>query len=215
MTPKKGKPYFWVTWITGLLSGEDKCEYKIWVKGKFEVPKQPETPEKQEFWKTWTAKHDAMVMARRDKLMSAGYKVLLEQEGKFMLEGDVAKLGGQPDLVAVKENEHVLVIDEKSGKMKDRYVWQVLLYMFALPLTLFKGQTIRGEIEYPNDNIVPIAPRQLSIDNKQRIGKLITKLAGPQEPEKVPSLYECEYCDILNCDRRFKPSEAGDATAYF
>lgn len=215
MIPKKGKPYFWVTWITGLLSGEDKCEYKIWVKGKFEIPKVPETPEKKEFWKTWTAKHDAMVHARRATLIQEGYKVLMEQEAKFMLEGDVAKLGGQPDLVAVKGIDPVLVMDQKSGKVKERYVWQVLLYMFAMPLTLFKGKIIRGEIEYPDNNIVSVPPRQLSQDNKMRIGKLMMRLASDTEPPKVPSLYECQYCELLECSERFKAVETGDAKGYF
>lgn len=219
MIPRSGKPYIWVTWITGLLAGSDKCEWRVWVKARHsQYEKKPQHPDSSRQLALWIEDHDRMTVDRHERLKSEGYEVLVEDANSFKLTGSKAVLGGKPDLVALKQSEKfVLVIDEKSGKEKSQYLWQVLLYMFALGLTKYRpqdGWTIRGEIEYKT-SVVPVP--SLTAANIERIGKVIALVSGKDEPERVPSKWECQYCDILGCPDRFQEpaTTEGDASHVF
>lgn len=210
----RNSPYVWTTWITGLLAGTDKCYWRVWMKSHFYLPKKPETSEETERLKKWNAEHDEMTIRRAVILREEGYIVRMEEESAFTLKGATATLAGKPDIEAVKPNEKImLVVDEKSGKAKDQYIWQVLIYMFAKSI-VHKDYTISGEIEYKTDR-VQIHPRQLNAQNKSRIAMVMTIMGGENEPQRVPSRYECGYCDILNCPDRYKEAEAIDATSIF
>ena len=219
MIRRSSKPYIWVTWITGLLAGTDQCVWKAWVKAHHQsYEKRPQSESSKRFLELWNREHDDMTMDRAQRLEKEGYKVEIEDVNKFTLHGSKAILGGKPDVVGIKEKEKfVLVVDEKSGKEKEQYLWQVLLYIFALTLTKFKpadGWTIRGEIEYKT-KAVPVLG--LSNANIERIGKVMNQIAATEPPEKVPSKWECEYCDIVGCDKRYVPPPVleGDASNLF
>lgn len=206
-------PYVWTTWITGLLSGVDKCHWKIWLKAHYYLPKQEEDPERKGFLSKWIKDHDAMTRKRVASLKQEGYSVFVEDENSFVLRGEVANLAGKPDIIALnKEEKTGLIIDEKAGKQKEQYIWQVLIYMFAKDFT-FPDYVLSGEIEYKDERI-PIHPRQLNTDNKRRIGGMMRIVGGDEEPERVPSRFECEYCDIIGCPDRYEAKET-DATAHF
>ena len=148
MKPRFGKPFIWTTWITGLLAGTDKCHWKVWVRSHFHVPKKEEDVDSKERLNTWIKEHDAMTARRAAKLTAEGYVVSLEDDNSFSLRGEVADLAGKPDILALNnEKKTVLIIDEKSGKQKEQYVWQVLIYMFAKSF-LYPNHEISGEIEY-------------------------------------------------------------------
>ena len=196
------RPYIWVSWLTGLLSGMDKCTWKIWKKAHFRYAKRPDDGSFDV--KEWTRQHDAMTQARALKLREAGYRVTIEDSNAFKIEGKKATLAGKADLIAVKEDEkRALVVDEKSGRVKDSDEWQVLIYMLAFSRLRLKGYVIDGEVEYRGSSKY-ITPDQYTPEVEDKIFKLIQVVGGDEEPARVPSAMECRFCDIATCPDRWK-----------
>ena len=208
----RSRPYVWVTWITGLLATTDKCYWKAWVKSHYQLPKAVQTPDDKARLDEWMRKHDSMTVARAKRLQTEGWTVRVEDQNSFKLEGGSATLSGKPDIVATKDMI-ALIVDEKAGKAKDQYVWQVLLYMLATSMTYLKGYTIRGEIEYPETS-VNVHPSQLSESNRARIVEVMAIVGGEKEPKTSPSREECMYCDIAHCKDRYQDHTA-DASHLF
>jgi len=134
-TPRNGS-YIWVTWITGLLSGDRHCLWSAWYRAHFKgYERRPTSFDLA----AWTANHAEMVRARADALRADGYQVYVEDQNKFTLRGRAATLGGVPDLVAVRDTSsdgrEALVVDCKSGRQRNSDFFQVLTYMLVLPLT--------------------------------------------------------------------------------
>lgn len=210
----RGKPYTWVTWITGLLSGEDKCWWKAQYKSHFRFAKKPGDGSFD--LAQWQKNHDDMTRARAAELKAAGHRVMMEEQNKFALEGKTGTLAGQCDLVALLKDEDkvALVVDEKSGKVKLKDRFQVYIYMLALPLTWLKGYTIRGEVEYM-DGPVDVGP--LTEGVKTQIMDTMRKVSSNIEMPRSPSPMECKYCDVLACPDRVQDTKAatGDATKFF
>jgi len=134
-TPRNGS-YIWVTWITGLLSGDRHCLWSAWYRAHFkDYERRPTSFDLA----AWTATHAEMVRTRADALRAEGYEVYVEDQNKFCLRGRAATLGGVPDLVALKDapdgGREALVVDCKSGRQRNSDFFQVLTYMLVLPLT--------------------------------------------------------------------------------
>jgi hypothetical protein len=183
------------------------------VKSQFFLPKkEEEDPDSRARLDKWIMEHDAMTAVRADKLRAEGYTVLIEDQNSFKLEGKNAILSAKPDLVAINPSgTEALIVDEKSGKEKEQYIWQIILYMFGASLTTLKGMLIRGEIEYKN-KIVHVRPEQLSSTNIERIKTVMQVMGSLQQPPTVPSASECMYCDVVSCADRF---ESKNAAMYF
>lgn len=206
---KRASPYVWTTWITGLLAGTERCHWKAWVKAHYKLPRQ----ESDFNLKDWVQKHDAMTARRVEDLKKEGYTVQVEDENSFVLKGAAAALAGKPDIVALSpDGKTGLIVDEKSGKQKPAYVWQVLIYMFA---KTFSTPDVKysGEIEY-KDHRVAIPTDQLNDGSKGAISRMMKIVGGPEQPERVPSKFECEYCDVLKCPDRYQENEL-DVSAHF
>jgi hypothetical protein len=211
-TPRRGKPYVWVTWVTGLLSGQDRCFWRAWYKAHFKYDKREETEERRQFLDEWTVKHDSMVRDRAEQLQADGYVTKDEDASKFQIEGVNAIMAGKPDLVGIKDGT-ALVFDQKSGKKRDSDRWQVWLYLLALPLSWLKGMRIRGFVEY-RDGSVEVPP--LTDAQTSRIKYVMGIIGGSNEPERVPSANECKFCDIACCpDRIESKAHEGDASKFF
>lgn len=221
MPTLRNSPYCWVTWLTPLLSGENHCEYSTWFRAHYSGYEKVERSFDQA---KWTSEHNAMVHVRAQELRDAGYEVYVEKQNSFALHGqNVAfTLGGSADIVAIRHRaddvrviNDALVIDCKSGQQKDKDIWQVLLYMLCLPQSVphCKGLTFRGEVEY-RGNRIAIAPGRLTADVKQMIRSTIERLASSETPRKVPSTFECKFCDITkaDCNERVDESEACTAS---
>jgi len=212
---KRPKGYIWVTWLIKLLAKEDKCWYRGWYKTTHKYEKTPDDEDRTAFFTEWTAKHDKLVNRRADVLKEKGYVIRLEDEGAFKLVGARADLAGKPDIVAI-EKDHAIVIDGKSGKRRKSDHWQVLIYLFALPLSWMRGTELKlkGEVEY-KDGTVPV--RELGDAERNEIVAAIKKVSGEEAPEASPSIGECRYCDIAACTFRSKNSAVpeGDATRFF
>jgi len=211
--PRK-KSYIWTTWITGLLAGTDKCNWRAWYKAHFRYAKRQGDGEFD--LEQWTRQHDRMTAVRAEKLKESGWTVRLEDDNAFKLDGDVTTLSGKPDILALRESEkRALVIDEKSGRARDSDSWQVLIYMFALPLIWAKGWRIDGEVEYRGGGL-SVPAEQLSLDVTNKIVAKVRLVGGDEEPSRVPSANECRFCDILSCpDRWADKSKSADASEYF
>jgi hypothetical protein len=212
---KRHRPYVWVTWITKLLGGDDRCLWKAWYKSQYKYEKQPETPERQEFFAKYTAKHDAITRTRAAELKALGYLTKEEDENKFKLQGKAGDLAGKPDLTGIKDDT-ALVVEAKSGKRREADLWQVLVYLFALPRTWMKGSGLKlvGEVEYANERRqVPPLDEQRA----QKIGQIMQTVTGPDIPPTSPSFHECRYCDIIGCEDKVTEDDTptGSAGGYF
>jgi hypothetical protein len=203
---KRDKPYFWVTWLAELLSGTDNCEWKYWLKGHYnKVPKI-----NREFDKaTFNENHTAMLNETRDHFLSLGSQVFVEKRWK--IEGKSAIVAGSIDLITLDPN---LIIDTKTGRAKTSHSAQVKIYLLAAELGAIPGISgvFKGLLKYSSDEYLV---EGVDAPFRERFFKLVRSLAENKERSKVPSKWECEFCDIQDCDSRFVEEEKVFATSEF
>lgn len=207
-TPRR-EVYLWVTWLTKILAGDQSCEWSTWFKAHFQdFEKRPRDNDIV----AWTARHGEMVRKRAEELRRDGYEVFVEDQNKFTLKGRAATLQGKPDIVAVKEDDF-LVVDCKSGKQRDSDRFQVLIYMMILPLThpACQGKIVRGELEYPDG---PVLIDALPNKVRELIKTTIERVGGPTPLPIVPSTSECRLCDLTkaDCQQRIEAPERAAVT---
>jgi hypothetical protein len=192
MAQPRSDPYVWVTWITGLLSGDSHCQWATWFRAHHTYDKRPSDFDSAK----WKAQHAEMVRERVSSLRASGYNVYVEGQNKFTLRGQAATLGGTPDIVALTPNE-ALVVDCKTGQQRDSDYFQVLTYMLVLPFThpQARDRVFTGELQYRSASI-RIEPSKLSDAEKVLIRSMITRVGGDTPAPKVPSIGECRFCDI-------------------
>ncbi len=221
MTPRSF-PYLWVTWLTGLLAGDDLCEWAAWFKAHYQGYAKVRNGDGAVLVQ-WKADHADQVRQRAAELSEAGWTVYLEKQNRLKLRGHVAELGGVADIVAVilppagdtTSPVPALIVDVKSGRERDKDVWQVFVYMRFLPLVhpvlkAFKGRLVlHGEVRYPH-GAIEFNEKTVTEKTKGRIEALIKKLALIAEPARVPSEDECLYCDIGPCPVRVKSTKVPD-----
>ena len=205
MTVPRDGSYIWVTWITGLMAADRHCEWSAWFRAHFQGFDKVPTDFDLAAWK---AAHGEMVRSRAEELRKQGYGVFVEDQNKFSLKGRAATLGGVPDLVAVRDGQG-LVVDCKSGKQRDSDWFQVLTYMFVLPLThkACRGIGLAGEVQY-RDSRRRIEPQKLTDELKGLISATIERVGGEAPLPKVPSLGECRFCDLTVADCPERVEEA-------
>lgn len=212
--PRNGLPYIWCTWLTPFLSGDRNC----WWAPFFQAHHQDiASPEDRSFDLTsWTAQHSAMVRARADELIAQGWTVYLEDQNDFKLKGKTAILSGKMDILAIKD-QHVLVIDCKTGKEKDDAVWQVIIYLYAAPKHAAIREredraslTISGEVAYKHRRVeVPPLSDPRQAQSLPTLFAAIAKAAGHNVPDYRPSAKECRTCKIskADCAKRIELAE--------
>ena len=122
-------PYIWTTWLTKLLTGESSCEWAAWFRAHHQGWERP--PSDFNFAQ-WQIDHTALLNDTRRKFEDSGYHVRVEGQNAFRLQGRIATLAGQPDLI-VPSNDHILIVDAKTGVERASHVAQVMVYMYALP----------------------------------------------------------------------------------
>lgn len=202
ISTRHGKPYVWVTWITGLLAGEDQCHFAPWLQAHFKIDKVDRGFD----FAGWKADHNRMVQARADELRAAGWAVAVEDQNAFKKVGRTAILAGKPDVVARRAGEG-LIVDCKGGKPKDSDFWQVVLYLDTVPALVPEPIVWRGEVCY-RDHSVTIEPEQVNA-RRQQIYTLMRTLGSVTRPRKVPSVRECGFCDVSkgDCPERMEAEE--------
>lgn len=234
-------PFVWVTWLTGLLSGDKQCQYALWYRAQHQYEKRPD--DHQADLSKWKADHARMVQSRADTLRQRGWHVYTESENKFMVYGALATLLAVPDIVAVRTGEPDLlrgialdgeipvdspeaeqgqpvavVEDCKTGKRKDSDYWQVVIYMMFLPV--LKGQMKErllgarpsGTVVY-NDGDVVIPVSHANQTARESAAKLMRMAAGTEPPRPTPSSGECGWCDVANCTFRVAREDVATAEA--
>lgn len=212
-TPRFGKPYIFVTWITGVLSGDRSCVYAPWLKAHFKYDKQPD----ENFnLAAWTADHTALVARRKAELETDGWTVTIEGQNDVRLKGNTALLAGKPDLIAVRGVE-ALVSDAKTGKQRHSDWFQILIYLFALPHVrpeLVNGRRVSGEVVY-RDHVIAVEPEELTETRREEIATMLRTIGSDERPAPVPSRNECRMCDIADCASRFvEIDEPAETTAF-
>lgn len=202
-TLRFGKPYIWVTWLSGLLGGK-QCVWSAWFKAHYKYDKV--TEEEAFDLASWARDHNRMMRERKLELEEAGWVVTTEGQNEFKYELPAATIAGKPDLVGVMPG-HVLVVDGKTGRERDSDWWQVAIYLRALPAARpdFVGDLV-GEIHYRRgDKRIPIRPAELTPDRLDDIRTVIRAVAGSTPPPRSPSREECKRCNIglADCPERF------------
>lgn len=194
---KSGKPYIWVTWLAKLLGG-NRCVWSAWFKAHYKYDKYEEMA--ADLVK-WNREHNKLMAARVKELEADGWKVMVEDQNAFKLEGEVAVVAGKPDIVATKAGE-VLVVDGKTGRERDSDIWQVLFYLFSIPKSRpdLVGNLV-GEVQYAKGDVrITLTPEELDADRMGAIVALIKAVAGSEPPAKAPSRDECKRCNIGHKD---------------
>jgi hypothetical protein len=221
---KNSKPYVWVTWIAGLIAGDDNCWWAAWFRAHHKFTKRDRDGDLDGYKR----KHAAALRVYAAVLEGDGYTVYLEGMNEFKIEGRVAIISGKPDIVAVKklfrarpvrviepityeetdaiqqdEVYDVVVVDVKTGKKRDKDRGQVLLYLFAYTIVEHpgfpKGTPIRGRLIY-QDTDIHIPADALGPDVRARIIEALQLVGHHNQPRRVPSFSECLFCDISKHD---------------
>ena len=208
--------FFWPTWATRLIAGEDHCFFKSWFKSHYRnYDKMP-----NDFnMAGYAIKHTAMIRERTDALERLGYRVLIEDQNSFKFSYNGATISGKPDIVAFGRDETVagemveeaVIEDAKSGKAKISDQIQIYIYQIFLPLAVpeYAAVKFKGEVLYkPGIQNVEI-PETIIDDQSLRdeVFKTIDKIIGPEINARcVPSRSECRFCDITaaDCAKRIK-----------
>jgi PD-(D/E)XK nuclease superfamily len=208
VTTRRRSPFIWVTWLTPFLSGDNQCYWSLQFKAQHTYQKHERDDEAVSLAQ-WKADHAVLVEAHADRLVTEGWRLTLEDQNAFTLRGTSATLGGKPDIVATRPDV-VRVIDGKTGQRRGSDIWQVLVYMFALPLAhpVWKDVPIHGQVVY-RDGVVEVPA--LTGVARARIVDTIQRAARALDPTaRVPSGRECSFCDIGrdDCPDRIEPVPA-------
>ncbi len=198
--PRRDGPYFWVTWLTKLLTGENSCEWAAWFKGNYRGESWRKVPSTFDLT-GWLLDHAARVEEVRRLWEDRGYTVFTEEQNSFYLRGRSAMLGGKPDLIA-KKGESGTIIDVKSGQPRPSDTVQVMLYLYAIPKVFqqFNGVTFDGKLSYADHEVgVPASAADETFT--ENLVQLIARLSSLSDPaRKVPSSRECGFCNITSED---------------
>lgn len=205
---RAGKPYVWVTYITGLLSGEDHCHWAPWFKARHTYDKVESDFDALE----WRRKHTDLLNTRAQQLRADGWQVSVEGQNSMTIRGETATLGCKPDIVAIKpEERRILIVDPKGGKRKDEHWYQVAIYMRWIRAHLgsaFETYSVEGEVFYSDGKPpVLIAWSDLTPPILKAIYNEIQAIGLHFEPDKTPSEQECLYCDIPKTECAVKAAE--------
>lgn len=212
---KRNRPYCWVTWLTKLLAGEDRCTWRTWYRAQHKYQKRPDAPGREAFFTEWTAKHDAIQARRAEDLKAQGYIVRMEDNAPIRVQGRAGDLGGKMDILAQKTGAPTLIEDAKAGRQRESDAWQVLIYQWAVALMPnYQGMgPLQGNVVYKDQRIVPV--RAVSTADATAITNLLRVVTNPNAaPVKAPSWSECRYCEVALCEDRVEREASGHSEAF-
>ena len=148
----------------------------------------------------WLARHTTLLNEHRDRWIQSGYDVRVESQNAFQLRGHSAILAGKPDLLVLNKN-CILITDSKTGQEQPWHKFQVMTYMYALPMALpeYRDFKFAGESVY-NDRTERVPQGGIDQGFVRNLGSLIRRIAAPEPPVRLPSAQECRFCDITAVD---------------
>jgi hypothetical protein len=195
MVKPRKRPYINVTWLKKYLVGEDLCRWSIWHRIFYVYEKF----EKDYNYKA-NMEHTALCNEVMKRYQNNGYIVTPELE--ITVYGQRADLHGKIDLVAIREDEH-LIIEVKTGKPWPSDRIQLMLYIWALPRakSKYRGVPFDGLLIYPNHEIEISA---LDVDEifVKNFKRFTDDIMSAEPDRKYPTPRECKWCKIANCDER-------------
>ena len=198
-TLRRDGPYFWVTWLTKLLTGENSCEWSAWFRARHDSGSWEQVP--GDFDRAgWQMAHTAMVNEARERWEGQGRQVFTERQNGFSLRGDAGTLGGRPDLIA-RTGDSGTIIDVKTGKASPSHIVQVMIYMYAVPWAIGRHRDVvfDGQVVY-RDHVVDVPASAVDDQFVARLSRLIGRLASDAPARRVPSPGECRFCPITAAD---------------
>ena len=132
----------------------------------------------------WLARHTTLLNEHRDRWIQSGYDVRVESQNAFQLRGHSAILAGKPDLLVLNKNR-ILITDSKTGQEQPWHKFQVMTYMYALPMALpeYRDFKFAGEIVY-NDRTERVPQGGIDQGFVRNLGSLIRRIAAP-EPQSA------------------------------
>ena len=93
-TLRRDGPYFWVTWLTKLLTGENSCEWSAWFRARHDSGSWEQVP--GDFDRAgWQMAHTAMVNEARERWEGAGPPGVHRAAERFLPQGRRRHPGGQ------------------------------------------------------------------------------------------------------------------------
>ena len=196
MAPYKSKsvPSVWITWLSKLMADELQCHWSVWFRSHYTYEKLPVNFDSAK----WSARHQGLLNQRLTSLEEEGYLSYVEGENWFEVPGRqyAIRVAGKPDIVAIC-GDSTWVEDCKTGKPKNADLYQVLLYMLLVPLSIerCRGRQLDGRLVYA-DGIIDIPASQVNSEFKAQLREMIATLSSTTPARKVPSFQECRYCDI-------------------
>lgn len=216
--PRKGKPFVWISWVTGIVAGKQQCEYPAWFRSHFKAPELAGHFDLDR----WTAEHNALVDLRKREFEAEGHAVRVENENWLRVVGETAILCGKPDLNARLGGQFTLA-DGKTGNQSPKDWWQMLAYLYMLPKAWKNdGLRVTGEVFYgrPNelgdmrvtDRIV-VHPEEFDSARRAQFFAVVRRAGDPTPPKKVPSRGDCRNCNLVDCAERAVGYQSEDEIA--
>lgn len=196
MAPYESKsvPSVWITWLAKLMADELQCHWSAWFRSHYTYEKVPSNFDSAQ----WSARHRGLLNQRATYLEEEGCEVHVEGENWFEVSGQQHRIrvSGKPDIIAIRGND-TWVEDCKTGKPKNADLYQVLLYMLLVPLSVKRcqGLQLEGRLVYA-DGIIDVPASQVNPEFKAHLRAAIAILSSATPARKVPSLQECHFCDI-------------------
>lgn len=194
-------PFVWSTWVSKLLAGEAHCLWAAWFRAHYTYVK----PTSNFDFAGWQHEHTMLVHQESARLRDDGWKVFIEQQNSFRLEGRTGVvLAGTPDLVAMRDGT-ALVIDCKTGKPRKSHDYQVLSYMLSLPHArkVYSSLPMTGQIVYQASSQT-VSSERIDQSFRTAFRDIMNIIGGDKAPPRVASSQECWFCDISedDCDER-------------
>lgn len=192
-------PYVWTSWLTKLLVGDNVCEWAAWFRSQHDSWSWEKAPSTLDL-DAWKMQHASKVNESRQYWEEQGYTVFTENQNWFSLPGNSATLGGKPDLIATKGNVGT-IIDVKTGQQRAHHIVQVMICMYAIPkaLSQFKNIAFDGKVVYA-DHEIDIPSSEVDDTFVENLSRLIVRLGSATPAGKVPSVFECNFCNITSAD---------------
>ena len=186
-------------WLAGLLSGEARCHWASGFRTHYEDWHTVETPGLPGF--DWRIQYTVQLNGCIRRYEEQGYTVSNGVPNAYytLSLGD-AVLSGRPDVIAVKDDDCV-VIDFPKGEANRSHPFQVMTHMYALPRAVdrFQDMSPRGELVYWEEQ-VDIPAGSLAREFVESLQRQAERLASGEPLARVPSLDECWTCDIGAAD---------------
>lgn len=192
--------YLNVTMLTALLSGEAKCVWQLWARSRYDIPKEPDSPQLAE----WKRNHDSLVNKRVAELEGRGLLVQVENENWLECWGKTSgiKLSGKPD-IAILQRDLVTYEDCKTGKRRASDHVQVMMYAHIAKRMRVERQ-VSGNVIYP-DGIEPVDFGRWTTEGIGRRFREVMECVNEGNVVATPSFRECRYCKVrAYCEARIE-----------